>query len=77
MPNIKSAAKRAKTSEQNRIVNMGVMTFTAPFRPAIRQRARNCSGNIFPLLTRQRKKELSGKQQLTVASQGQPPEWHP
>jgi len=32
MPNIKSAAKRAKTGEQNRIKNIGVMTGIASIR---------------------------------------------
>lgn len=32
MPNIKSAAKRAKTSEQNRIKNMGIMTMVSTLR---------------------------------------------
>ena len=32
MPNIKSAAKRAKTAEQNRIKNMGIMTMVSTLR---------------------------------------------
>ncbi len=32
MPNIKSAAKRAKTAEQNRIRNLGMMTLLSTLR---------------------------------------------
>ena len=32
MPNIKSAAKRAKTGEQNRIKNKGIMTLVSTLR---------------------------------------------
>ena len=32
MPNIKSAAKRVKTSEQNRIKNKGIMTLISTLR---------------------------------------------
>ncbi|MDD4870516.1 MAG: 30S ribosomal protein S20 [Kiritimatiellae bacterium] len=32
MPNIKSAAKRAKTSEKNRIKNKGIMTLISSLR---------------------------------------------